>query len=217
MNRTQVDKRMDSMMDQVSRLFVPFNFVRAIAFHRSGAGVAGGRFGSMSGCLIAMILISAPANAADFRGLDFGAPCDTAPAHEQARGSVAIPWKTIPGADVYAFTGREYNRDLVITYFCPHGALFSGNYFLPIEQPEKALSSYRDVYDLLVAVYGAPFDDTTPWQVGGSTKDPGFISSDPRKYTTSWMTPFLYVGMAIGRSNESPDLRVFVMIKRRKD
>lgn len=189
--------------------------MRGIAFHR-GARIVAARSGAMLGYLIAMILISAPTGAADFRGLDFGAPCNAAPAHEQARGSVAIPWKTIPGADVYAFTGREYNRDLVIMYFCPQGTLFSGNYFFPIEQPEKTVSSYRDVYDLLVAVYGAPFVDTTPWQVGGSTKDPRVISSDPQKYLTSWITPLLNVNMAIRLSNESPGWRVFVVINRRK-
>jgi hypothetical protein len=138
------------------------------------------------------------------------------PAREQARGSVAIPWKTIPGADVYAFKGIEFNRDLVIMYFCPQGSLLSGNYLFPIEQPQKTVTSYRDVYDLLVSVYGAPFFDTTPWQIGGSTKD--LVSPDPQKYMTAWRTPLLNVNMAIGLNGESeaPGWRVFVVISRRK-
>lgn len=211
-------KRMDFAMGQVSPPFVPCNFLRGIAFY-GGARIAAARFGSMLGFFVAMIVISAPAGAAEFRTLDLGAPCDAVPAREQARGSVAIPWKQIPGADVYAFTGREYERDLVIMYFCPQGNLFSGNYFFPIEQPEKTVTSYRDVYDLLVSVYGAPFVDSTPWQVGGSTKDPRVISPDPQKYMTMWRTPLLNVNMAIGlnRESEGPGSRVFVVISRRKN
>jgi hypothetical protein len=203
---------MEFMMGRVSHSFVPLNFTSGIVFHR-GRRIIAARFGSMLGRLIAMILISAPAGAANFRGLEFGAPCAAAPAHEQARGSVAIPWKTNPGADVYAFTGREYNRDLVIIYACPQGTLVSGNYMFPVEQLEKTVSTYRDVHDRLVSIYGAPFIDSPPWQVG--TKDPRGISQHPQKYITSWRTPILNVAMSILRTNEPPGWRVFVVIDRR--
>jgi hypothetical protein len=204
-------------MAQVSHTFMLFNFMRGSTFY-GAARIVAARFGSMLGCFIAVILIAAPADAADFRTLDLGAPCDAAPAREQARGSVAIPWKKIPGADVYAFTGRDYDRDLVVMYFCPQGTLFSGNYFFPIEQPEKAVTSYRGVYDLLIAVYGAPFVDNTPWQVGGSTKDERVINPDPWMYMTAWRTPRLNINMAItqGQESEGPGWRVFVVISRLK-
>jgi hypothetical protein len=209
---------MDSVMGQVSLPFMLFNFMRGTALC-GGARIFAARFGSMLGCFIAVTLISAPADAEDFRTLNLGSPCDAVPAREQARGSVAIPWKKIPGANVYAFTGRDYDRDLVVMYFCPQGTLFSGNYFFPIEQPENAVTSYRGVYDLLVAVYGAPFVDNTPWQVGGSTKDERVINPDPRMYMTAWRTPRLNVNMCFVQGNESegPGWRVFVVISRRKD
>jgi hypothetical protein len=216
MNGTQPDTGMDFVMRQGSDPFVPFHFMRGIAVHRS-AGIVGARFGSMLGRLIAMILISAPAGAADFGGSDFGAPCDAAIAHERARGSLAIPWNTIPAADIYVFSGREYNRDLGITYFCPKGTLARVNYLFPIEHPEKTISSYRDVYDVLISVYGAPFFDTTPWQVGGNTKDPSVISPDPQKYMTSWRTPLLDVNMTIGLDSESQGWRVLVVMDQRNN
>ena len=171
----------------------------------------------MLGRFIALILISAPAGAADFQGSDFGAPCDAAIAHDRARGSLAIPWKKLPRGDIYIFNGREYNRDVEIMYFCPKGDLAGVNYLFPIEQPEKTISSYRDVYDLLLSIYGAPFFDSTPWQVGGNTKDPSVITPNAQKYMTSWRTPLLNVNMAIRLDSEIPGWRVFVEIDQRKN
>ena len=171
---------------------------------------------TMLGRLIATILVSAPVVAADFRTLDIGAQCDSVPAREQARGSVAIPWGEVSGADVYAFKARDYDRDLVLMYFCPKGSLFSGNYFFPVEKLEKAVTSFHNAYDLLVSVYGAPFIDNTPWQAGESTKDERFVSAEPRKYMASWRTPRLHVAMSImpSHASEGPGWRVFVVISR---
>jgi len=102
-------------------------------------------------------------------------------------------------------------------YFCPKGDLAGVNYLFPIEQPEKTISSYRDVYDLLLSVYGAPFFDSTPWQVGGNTKDPSVITPNAQKYMTSWRTPLLNVNMAIRLDSEIPGWRVFVEIDQRNN
>ncbi len=101
------------------------------------------RLGSMLGLCLAVTSFSSPLRAADFRTLDFGAACDSVVTREQARGSVPIPGEKISGADVYGFRGREYDRDLVLTYFCPKGVLFSGNYYFPVEGLETAIVSYR--------------------------------------------------------------------------
>ena len=169
--------------------------------------------------LLAVIVISAPVGAADFRTLDFGARCDGVQAREQARGSVSIPWKKIPGSDVYAFRGRDFGRDLTLMYLCPKGALFSGNYLFPIEQLETAVTSYHNAYDLLVSIYGAPRFDNTQWQVGAKTKDPRNVNADPRKYMTYWKTSRLNVNMAMmrgyepeGRGWRSRGWRVFLVL-----
>lgn len=156
---------------------------------------------------LAVTLVAAPVGAADFRTLDVGATCDGVPAREQARGSVSIPWQEISGADVYAFRGRDFGRDLTLMYFCPNGTLFTGNYLFPYEQLKTAVTSYHHAYDLLLSRYGAPFFDNTPWQFGRSTsevrKHLRFISQDPRKYMTAWKTTRLFIDMAMMPNRES--------------
>jgi len=115
---------------------------------------------------VALVLLSAPVGAADFRTLDIGDSCASVQAREKARGSIAIPWKQLSGADTYAFRGHDHGRDLTLTYFCPKGALFSGNYYFPVEQLEVAVNTYHAAYDVMVASYGTPFTDNSPWQVG---------------------------------------------------
>lgn len=168
---------------------------------------------------LAATLFSAPVvGAADFRTLDLGATCNGVPVREQARGSVSIPWQKISGADIYAFRGRGFGRDLTLMYFCPKGTLFSGNYLFPFEQLETAVASYHHTYDLLVSRYGPPFVDNTPWQVGRSTsevrKHLRFISTDPRKYMTAWKTPRLFIDMAMmpNRESEGRSWRLTVVI-----
>ncbi len=176
------------------------------------------RLGSTLGLCVAVISISLPLRAADFRTLDFGAACDSVVTREQARGSIPIPWGKISGADAYGFRGRDYDRDLVLMYFCPKGVLFSGNYFFPVEDLETAVASYHNTYNLLVSIYGALFIYTTPWQVGGNAKDEHVINPDPRKYMTSWATSRVHATVSIMRSNESgtQGWRVFVVIGRLK-
>jgi hypothetical protein len=168
--------------------------------------------------LVALALLSAPVGAADFRVLDFGDACASIQAREEPLGSVAIPWQKISGADIYAFKGREFNRELLITYFCPKGTLFSGNYYFPVEPLDVAVTSYRAAYDLLVSMYGAPFFDTSPWQVGANDKDPRAIASDPQKYTTAWKTPRLHVALSLMPNfpSEGPGRRVFIVVTRLK-
>jgi hypothetical protein len=58
---------------------------------------------------------------------------------------------------IYAFTGREFDRDLFFSYFCMHGDLFTGNYSFPIESLEQAADSYRDVHAKMLSTYGDAF------------------------------------------------------------
>lgn len=167
---------------------------------------------------IALALLSAPVAAADFRTLNFGDSCADVEGKERALGAVAVPWKQISGADIYAFKIREYDRDLVMTYFCPKGKFFTGNYSYPIEQLDDAVKSYRGAYDWLISTYGAPFLDASPWQVGADSKESGRIASDPKKYMTDWRTARLSITMMIAPNlpAEPPGWRVFIVVGERK-
>jgi hypothetical protein len=118
---------------------------------------------AMRQTLVAFVLFiaAAPVVAADYRGANFGDDCARVQAQEKARGSSAIPWKQMSGADIYAFQVRENDRDLVMTYFCPKGKLFTVNYSFPTEKLETALQSYRAALDWLSSMFGAPDPETS--------------------------------------------------------
>lgn len=122
------------------------------------------------------------------------------------------------GAGTYAFGGQAFAQGLTVRYLCAKRGwpLFVGNYLFPIEPLEKALTTYHDVYDRLISIYGAPYFDTTQWQVGARTKDPRNIDPDPRRYGAYWKTPRLLVNLVIMRSYKSRvrGWRAFVVISR---
>src|ERR1700733_8513524 len=106
---------------------------------------------------LAATIFSLSATAADFRALNIGQACTTAREWDGARGSTPMPGRTGAGADIYAFTGREFDRDLFFSYFCMHGELFTGNYSFPIESLEQAAESYRDVHAIFFSPFGEAF------------------------------------------------------------
>src|ERR1700734_566228 len=94
---------------------------------------------SMLARFLAVMLISAPINAADFCTADFGATCGGVQAREQGR--------EIAGAGAYAFGGQDFARGLTVKYLCARKGwpLFIGNYLFRIEPLEKAVTSYHNI------------------------------------------------------------------------
>lgn len=168
-------------------------------------------FPSTLACLLALIFVSAPIKATDFHTNP--GVCNSAQARKQGR--------EIESAGAYAFRGRAFARGLTVKYLCANTGwpLFVGNYLFPIEPLEKAVVSYHNVYDRLVSIYGAPYLDTTPWQVGARTKDQRNIDPDPRKYGAYWKTPRWLVNLVMIRSYRSRvrGWRPFVVISRNKE
>jgi hypothetical protein len=122
-----------------------------------------------------------------------------------------MPWRGGAGADIYAFTGREFDRDLFFSYFCMHGELFTGNYSFPIETLQQAADSYRDVHARLLSLYGDAFVDNSPWSGNG---DERFIATDPSKYMTNWRTSRVSAAPTImpNQTGEKSGWRVFLVI-----
>ena len=149
----------------------------------------------MRSLLVTAVFFATAVHAADFRGLDFGTSCDSIRASEEAQNSVPIPWSDTEPEGFRAFKGRAFDREVTILYVCLHGQLRIGNYFFPFESMEAAVDTYRATYDALVAIYGVPFLDTTPWQPGSESMDPRFLASDPSGYRTSWRTLRAYVSI----------------------
>ena len=160
---------------------------------------------------LAATIFSLSATAADFRALDIGQSCTTAREWEVARGSTPMPGRTGAGADIYAFTGREFDRDLFFSYFCMHGELFTGNYSFPIESLEQAAESYRDVHAILLSTYGDAFVDNSPWSGDGDRR---FMATELSRFNTNWRTSRVSATLTImpSQTGEKSGWRVFLVI-----
>jgi hypothetical protein len=110
---------------------------------------------SFASALLAVMSASS-ATAADVRAVDIGSSCSTIRESEIALGSKEIPWKPIEGRELIAFSGQAFNREFVIVYYCRNDTLFTVNFSLPFEPTDRAVLSFRAVYDELVATYGPP-------------------------------------------------------------
>jgi hypothetical protein len=158
-----------------------------------------------------LTMFAMSATAADFRALDIAQSCASAREWEVARGSTPMPGRTGAGADIYAFTGREFDRHLYFSYFCAHGDLFTGNYSFPIESLEQAVDSYRDVHSILLSTYGNAFVDNSPWNGDGDRRS---IATDSSKYMTNWRTSRVSATLSImpNQPTEKSGWRVFLVI-----
>ena len=163
--------------------------------------------------MLMAILLVAPVHAADFRVLDFGSPCDSIRALEEAQNSVPIPWTHSEDEGWHAFRGRAFDREVSILYLCVSGNLCTGNYFLPDESFDDALKSLRSVYDSLNSTHGEPFLDNTPWQ---KDADPRFVSRDPQRYMVTWKSSRVRTTIAVmpGPDDSDTTWHVFVVVAR---
>lgn len=95
------------------------------------------------------------ASAADFRALDFDAPCENLPALEAARGSATFE-ERLPSGFQFAFRSREMNRDVVIGYACRDGRFFRGAYIFQAKDEADASALYKALKQRVTRERGAP-------------------------------------------------------------
>jgi len=153
------------------------------------------RFSFASG-LLAMMFASS-ATATDVRTVDIGSSCSTVRESETSLGSKEIPWKQIEGRELIAFSGQAFNREFVIVYYCRDGMLYTVNLSLPFEPEDRAVLSFRNVYDELVATYGPP--DLT----------------DSERHFASWRRLPLHVTASLMSKEHAPGLgQVFLVFSR---
>lgn len=118
------------------------------------------RFSSLAVSLVftGAALLAGPADATDFRVLDFGAPCDRVVALEQARGSGAFDGK-LPSGYQFAFRIRELDRDALAVYSCDDGKLFRGGYIFDAKDEADAATLYAAIKKRVTRERGAPSYD----------------------------------------------------------
>lgn len=103
-------------------------------------------------------LLAGPAGAADFRVMDFGAPCDRIVSLEEARGSGAFDGK-LPSGYQFAFRIRELDRDALAVYSCDDGKLFRGGYIFDAKDEADAATLYAAIKKRITRERGTPAYD----------------------------------------------------------
>ena len=108
--------------------------------------------------ILAVLAIAGRVEAADFRVLDFQAPCDNVATLEAALGSTALQGR-LPSGFQFAFHAREMDRDAVVGYACREGHFFRGAYIFPVKDEAEATALYTAVKRKVTAELGAPAFD----------------------------------------------------------
>jgi len=103
-------------------------------------------------------LLADAATVADFRALDFGAPCDRIAALESARGSQSFEGK-LPSGYQFAFRTREFDRDGLVVYSCDGGKLFRGGYIFDAKDEADAAALYATIKKRVSRERGTPTYD----------------------------------------------------------
>lgn len=111
-------------------------------------------------CVAALtaLLLCGPAFAADFRVLDFDAPCEQIEALEAARGATKFIGK-LPSGYQFAFHAREMERDALVVYACDHGKFYRGGYIFDARDETDASALYAAIKKRVTRELGAPSYD----------------------------------------------------------
>src|SRR5262245_53574465 len=122
----------------------------------------------MRASTLVLVLVVAPAMASDFRLANLGDACNTIRTLEAAQGSTEVLSLFTPSGDLdhLEFRGQAFEREVKVLYNCVDGKMLDGGYTFSFEEKEQAVETFKAAYDGLVAVYGVPLYDNTPWQNG---------------------------------------------------
>ncbi len=112
---------------------------------------------SFASALVALLLCGS-AVAADFRVLDFDAPCEQIDALETARGSTKFAGK-LPSGYQFAFHTREMERDALVVYACEGGKFYRGGYVFDAKDEADASTLYAAIKKRVTSELGAPSYD----------------------------------------------------------
>jgi hypothetical protein len=137
--------------------------------------------------IVALAFLASPAMAADFRGSDFGSPCNFIPQREQALGSKETGGMS--SANAHRFVGLAFDREVVITYLCKDGSLVLGDLHFPRKIYGDAVADFHAVYAMLISTYGAPFIANSADRDGSDDKRLPMVGAEPKTYLASWRAP----------------------------
>jgi hypothetical protein len=96
--------------------------------------------------------------AADFRALDFNAPCADVASKEAALGSTPFT-EQLPSGFQYAFRNRQMDRDVIVGYACREGRFFRGAYIFMVKDEADATRLYGALKRRVTKERGKPSYD----------------------------------------------------------
>jgi hypothetical protein len=111
---------------------------------------------------ISLVIFALPAGASDFRSIDIGQTCNIVDAWEMAHGSTRNITHADSGLEVYSYNVEEFGRRVIVRYFCHYGKFFSGHFDFPREPWLQAVETYRNTYNSLRSIHGAPSTEDHP-------------------------------------------------------
>ena len=125
------------------------------------------------------------ADAADFRVLDFDAPCAEIPALEAARGSAVLD-ERLPSGFQFAFRTREMDRDVVVAYACRDDKFFRGAYIFAVPDETTATALYRAIKQRVTRELGPPSYDFASAEHRKKMQDAGATLSRADTQVAFW-------------------------------
>jgi hypothetical protein len=141
-------------------------------------------------CVAALpaLFLSVPALAADFRALDFDAPCEQVEAREQALGSTKFDGK-LPSGYQFAFRTREMDRDALAVYACDAGKFYRGGYIFDARDEADAAALYTAIKKRVTRELGAPSYDFASKEHRKKMTDAGATLSRADTLVAFWDAP----------------------------
>lgn len=109
-------------------------------------------------CSLAALFLCGSATAADFRVLDFDAPCEQIETLEAGLGSARFEGK-LPSGYQFAFRIRELDRDALVVYACNSGKFYRGGYIFDARDEADATALYTAIKKRGTRELGAPSYD----------------------------------------------------------
>jgi hypothetical protein len=133
-------------------------------------------------------LLAGPVAAADFRGLDFGVPCDRVPILEATRGSAAFDGE-LPSGYQFAFLTRELDREVLVVYACEGGKLFRAAYIFEARDEADATNLYATLKKRVTRERGSPTYDFASAEHRKKMSNAGATLSRSDTLVTFWEGP----------------------------
>jgi hypothetical protein len=157
--------------------------------------------------LLILVFGAAATNAADFRVLDFDAPCEDLAQREAALGSKPYDAK-LPSGYQFAFRARELDRDVIVGYSCRDGKFFRGAYIFDVKDGEDATQLYSALKRRATRDHGAPYYDFASAEHRRKMREVGATLSRTDAQVAFWKTQVAEAHASVAEPSKDRGWRV---------